>query len=381
MKPTLMILAILLLSLGVLFAQGEEDYEVEMIITQVPELPVSVYFGIYVDDLDFPKAHELGYKYLYGILVTGVTNGSPADKAGLQVNDIMMEIDGKPVTNLEEFDRQRSAMAPGQKISLRVWRNVEITDLDLVLEPRPQGEKQLSREIRKEVYVEDPENRPGRKKDLGWGGGGWVPYWTILPVEHVNGLLNSIGDTETSNNDFGLNPIDSKGLLMQGGAGKLNLGNGVMVGGLGVGYEYEDFDPATHANVKYEASFGGVTLDKRFLITRGFAASLGAMFGAGGHTVKYTQTQSDFNWPQIFTEDNFTATLKREYFVVQPRVELLVNLVSWLSLRAEVGYLFGIPTYNGWKVDSSAGDDFTISGSPDTKFKGLTFSVGPWIGF
>lgn len=46
MKPTLMILAILLLSLGALFAQGEEDYEVEMIITQVPELPVSVYFGI-----------------------------------------------------------------------------------------------------------------------------------------------------------------------------------------------------------------------------------------------------------------------------------------------------------------------------------------------
>lgn len=381
MKRATLILAILLLALGALFAQSGDDYDMEMVTTQAPEQPVSVYFGIYVDDLDYPTAHELGYKYLYGILVTGVSKGSPADKAGLKENDIMMEIDSKPVTNMEEFDRQRSMMRPGQKINLRIWRNVEITDLELVLEPRPEGGKRFGSVISKDAYLEDPTDRPSRKKDLGWGGGGWVPYYTILPMEHVNGLLNSIGDNETQNNDFGFNPISSKGIFMNGGAGKGNIGKGFFLGGVGAGYEFSDVDPVTHASVRYEASFGGLTLDKRFLITDGFAASLGAMFGAGGHTVYYTQTQSEFTWPQIFTENNFTATLKREYFIIQPRAELILNLIPWLSLRAEVGYFCGIPTYNGWKVHSDAGDDITISGSPDTKFRGLSFSIGPWFGF
>ncbi len=380
MKPTLTILAILLLAIGGLIAQNNEEYEVELTLNPAPETPVSVYFGLYVKDLDFPQAHALGYKYLYGILVTGVTNGSPADMAGLLANDIIMEIDGKPVTNLEEFDRQRAGMTPGQEISIRVWRNVEITDIALVLQPRPEGELER-KEIRKEIYLDESQSRPGRKKDIGWGGGGWVPYWLTFPVDDVNTLINHIGDTETVGISFDSDPVSDKGVFMHGGAGKGHIGNGIFVGGVGAGYEFKDTDPATNASIKYEVSFGGATLEKRFLIAPGFAASLGLMFGAGGHVAKYSQTQSDFTWPNVFTDDNFTATLKREYFVVQPRVELMVNLVSWLSLRAEVGYVYGLPTSKGWKVDSNTGDDFTITDSPDTPFQGLSFSVGPWIGF
>jgi len=97
--------------------------------------------------------------------------------------------------------------------------------------------------------------------------------------------------------------------------------------------------------------------------------------------VKYSQTQSSFVWPETFTDSNFTATLKREYFVVQPRAELLLRLVDWLALRAELGYTYGVPTYSGWKVESSTGDDHPINSSPNTPFQGLSFSVGPWIGF
>lgn len=168
---------------------------------------------------------------------------------------------------------------------------------------------------------------------------------------------------------------------MNGGAGRGHIGNGFFIGGVGAGYEYKARDPNTDASIIYEVSFGGATLDKRFLIAPGFGASLGVMLGGGGHQLRYSQTQSGFTWPEIFTGSNFTATLKREYLVVQPRAELMLRLVDWLSLRAEVGYVYGLPTYDGWKVDSTTGDDFQIPGSPNTPFHGLSFSVGPWIGF
>lgn len=379
MKAMLLVLAVLVLSLGAAFAQNDTDYEVELEITEAPAAPVSVYFGIYVEDLDFSQAHEIGYKYLYGILITGVVEDSPADEAGLLAKDIMMEIDDKPVTNLAEFDRLRAAMKPGEQISIRVWRGSEITDIAMVLQPRPAGPQTISREIRKEIF--SGEGTPRRKKDLGWGGGSWVPYWFVFQTGDVNQLINRIGDTAIQDNDFGISPIDSKGVFMNGGAGKGHIGNGFFIGGLGAGYEYKARDPNTDASIVYEASFGGATLDKRFLIAPGFGASLGVMLGAGGHLLKYSQTQSGFTWPETFTDSNFTATLRREYLVVQPRAELMLRLVDWLSLRAEVGYVYGLPTYDGWKVDSTTGDDFQIAGSPDTPFHGLSFSVGPWIGF
>lgn len=380
MKAATLVLALLFLSLGGLFAQYGGDYDVEMVFTEEPELPVSVYFGIYVEDLDFPQAHELGYKYLYGILVTEVVDGSPADEAGLLARDIMMEIDDKPVTDQAEFDRLRSEMWPGQKINIRVWRDVEITDVELVLQPREDDRRNVRQEIRREVYYEADPAGQTHGPDYGWGGGSWVPYWFIVPVADVNELIDKIGDPLPLPKGFEANAISADGVFMNGGAGRAHFGNGILIGGVGAGYEYKASDPTTNTNLLYELSFGGATIDKRFMLGSDLGLSLGVMLGAGGHTLKYSQTQSGFTWPETFTGNNYTATVKREYFVVQPRAELILRLVDWLSLRAEVGYLYGVSTYGGWKVEAT-GDDFGIAGSPDTPFHGLSFSVGPWIGF
>ncbi len=365
MKAKALLVAAMLLAIWCVFAQTQSE----------------VYFGVYVEDLDFPQAHDLGYKYLYGILITGVVEGSPAEQAGIRANDILMEIDDAPVTDLEEFDRLRAGMKAGGEVSLRIWRDEEITDIPMVLQPRPETGKTIREEIRKEVYIDDGQSAGKGKKDYGWGGGSWIPYWFIFPVHDVNELIDRIGDPPPSRKGFGSNAITGKGVFMQGGAGKGHLGNGIFIGGVGAGYEYEVTDAETNTSLSYEVSFAGVTLEKRIPITRGFAMSLGAMLGGGGHELKYSSTQSNFTWPVIFTGENFTATLKREYFVVQPRAELIVRLVDWLSLRAEAGYVFGIPTHDGWKVDAGAGDDFPVAGSPNTPFKGISFSIGPWIGF
>lgn len=369
MKAQFFLLAVLLLVVGGLFAQGADENDIMLIsYTDADEQVQSdVYFGIYVEDLDFPEVQGQGYRYLYGILITGVVNGSPASDYDLQADDIMMEIDGKPVTDIAEFDRMRSMMRPGEQISIRIWRDEEITDIDMILQPRPK--------------MDGKQKKAVAKKDVGWGGGSWIPSWFIFPVEDVNTLIDKIGDPLLPEKGFGANAISSDGVFMNGGAGKGHVGNGIFIGGVGATYEYKIANPATNTSLKYEVSFAGATLEKRVMLTRNFAASLGAMFGGGGHIVRYSQIQTNPEWPNIITDDNFTATLKREYLVVQPRVELMLRLLDWLAIRAEVGYVYGIPSYGGWKAESNTGDDYTIIGSPDTKFQGLSFSVGPWFGF
>ena len=62
----------------------------------VPE-PASVY-GVHLEDLTKETGERLGTKQTAGAVVTEVAPGSPAAIAGIQVNDILTEIDSKPVT-------------------------------------------------------------------------------------------------------------------------------------------------------------------------------------------------------------------------------------------------------------------------------------------
>ena len=68
-----------------------------------------------------------------GIYVDGVTEGSPADKAGLQKGDIILTANGLEVTTLEEFTFVRDQVGVGGTMHLTVWRNGETFETDLIL--------------------------------------------------------------------------------------------------------------------------------------------------------------------------------------------------------------------------------------------------------
>jgi hypothetical protein len=58
-----------------------------------------------------------------GLVVADVRPGSPADKAGLRINDIIYEFDGKPVTeNAADFVRAVEAAPKDRKVDLTVLR-------------------------------------------------------------------------------------------------------------------------------------------------------------------------------------------------------------------------------------------------------------------
>lgn len=63
-----------------------------------------------------------GDERVQGLRLQGVTPDSPADKAGLKAGDVVVELDGKPVTDLYSYTDALYARAPGDVIAVTVLR-------------------------------------------------------------------------------------------------------------------------------------------------------------------------------------------------------------------------------------------------------------------
>jgi serine protease Do len=72
-----------------------------------------------------------------GILVGDVLAGTPAEKGGLQTGDIITELDGKSVTDVNDFRIRVADQKVGETIHLDVMRDGKKKSLAIVLEERP----------------------------------------------------------------------------------------------------------------------------------------------------------------------------------------------------------------------------------------------------
>jgi serine protease Do len=72
-----------------------------------------------------------------GVEITHVDENSPAAKAGLKENDVVLEVNGQKVDGREEFARLVGDSVPGTKVSLRIWRNGSKQNVAATLGSRP----------------------------------------------------------------------------------------------------------------------------------------------------------------------------------------------------------------------------------------------------
>lgn len=73
-----------------------------------------------------------------GVLVTGVLQDAPAKRAGLQKGDLIVNIDGVPITDVRHLLDRIAAYAPGSDIELKVWRDHQFQTVTATAEERPQ---------------------------------------------------------------------------------------------------------------------------------------------------------------------------------------------------------------------------------------------------
>jgi S1-C subfamily serine protease len=74
-----------------------------------------------------------------GALVTGVLDGSAADSAGVRVGDLIISVDGVPVTSTQELAAAVQAEPPGTEVTLELVRGDETITLTVVLDVRPES--------------------------------------------------------------------------------------------------------------------------------------------------------------------------------------------------------------------------------------------------
>ena len=81
------------------------------------------YLGVVPQDVTPQIAQAFGAKETVGALVGDVSPGSPAQRAGLQKGDIVLDVDGRPVTDSNDLRMTISMMRPGATVQLKVFRN------------------------------------------------------------------------------------------------------------------------------------------------------------------------------------------------------------------------------------------------------------------
>ena len=71
-----------------------------------------------------------------GAYITEIVKGSPAEKAGLQDEDIIIEIDRRIIGGLSEQSLYTliSTLKPGNEVSLKIWRNNMIKNVLVTLD-------------------------------------------------------------------------------------------------------------------------------------------------------------------------------------------------------------------------------------------------------
>ena len=89
--------------------------------------------GVGIQPVTKEMADSFGLPKPAGALVNAVEPGSPADKGGVQVSDVVLRFDGKPVTSADDLVRFVGNTKPGTKVQLQVWRAKAARDLTVMI--------------------------------------------------------------------------------------------------------------------------------------------------------------------------------------------------------------------------------------------------------
>ena len=94
------------------------------------------YLGVGVVDLTPERMKALNRRDDSGVEVKHVDENSPASRAGLRENDLILEVNRQKIEDVDQFVRAISETAPGSKVDLTVWRNSALQSMTATLEAR-----------------------------------------------------------------------------------------------------------------------------------------------------------------------------------------------------------------------------------------------------
>ena len=104
---------------------------------------------------DIAKSLDLNEKQ--GIIISGVTEGSPAKQAGIEAGDILLSVNNQPTGNTQNFSRLIAESPIGSEIEVSLWRNNQRLNKKIKILPMPEPAATLPRkETPTELSISTP---------------------------------------------------------------------------------------------------------------------------------------------------------------------------------------------------------------------------------
>jgi serine protease Do len=102
------------------------------------------YLGVMIQDVNPALAKEFKLKDNHGALIGEVTDNSPAQKAGLKEGDVILEYNGKKVSDSRHLKLEVARTHPGEAVPVKVLRDGSTKNLEVTVKEMP-GQERLAR--------------------------------------------------------------------------------------------------------------------------------------------------------------------------------------------------------------------------------------------
>jgi serine protease Do len=126
------------------------------------------YIGVRIKTVDEVEAKSSGLDKVEGAMVHEVMKGQAADKAGLEMGDIILEIDGKPVKTSNELQSQIVLHRAGDVVKLTVWRDGKKINKSVKLLARDEDKEDEKTVAGEEPKKDEDSNKPITFDKLGF---------------------------------------------------------------------------------------------------------------------------------------------------------------------------------------------------------------------
>lgn len=92
------------------------------------------YLGVVIQDLSWQLAEQLGVDISQGVVVANLVENGPAHRAGLRVKDVILEIEGNPITSSSRLLEIIASHQPGEKVEMVIQRDGEKQQVSVELQ-------------------------------------------------------------------------------------------------------------------------------------------------------------------------------------------------------------------------------------------------------
>ena len=103
------------------------------------------YLGVGIQGIDRERADALGLDRPVGALVNRVEPGSAAERAGIEVGDVILEVNGRDIEVFSDLPPIVGSVRPGEEVSLVISRWGETQELTVSLDERDEDQQTSDR--------------------------------------------------------------------------------------------------------------------------------------------------------------------------------------------------------------------------------------------